>query len=370
MARKTIEVLWQLDKEEPNRQKGEKIRVAAYCRLSRQSGDKRINSLDNQLKYYTHYIRSHDEYKLVGLYYDGEISGATIDNRPGFRRLLRHCDEGLIDLVLTKSISRFSRNAKDILEVVDHLSDLGIPVIFEKENINSLERKNKFFLTALAAVSQDEIVNIAHNSMWGKNKRILSGNPIYRRQFGYEIIKAGAESFPLIHQEEAKIIEEVFKLYLEGMKIKEISKLLTDRGVKTISGHTIWSHTLIRNILENRSYIGEKITNQYNSSLSQKVEFLKDSEKDMYLIENAYPRMISNGCFDKVQKKLMEEKAKKENAEEKDSIFDKAKDMIDKAEDTFDKLKEKGQPEEIIFNESNGKSVVKDRKGKVIGRQG
>ena len=241
MARKTIEVLWQLDKEEPNRQKGEKIRVAAYCRLSRQSGDKRINSLDNQLKYYTHYIRSHDEYKLVGLYYDGEISGATIDNRPGFRRLLRHCDEGLIDLVLTKSISRFSRNAKDILEVVDHLSDLGIPVIFEKENINSLERKNKFFLTALTAVSQDEIVNIAHNSTWGKNKRILSGNPIYRRQFGYEIIKDGDESFPLIHQEESDIIKAVLNRFRfsKGCDIHIHSDLPAGSGMGTSSSLTV-----------------------------------------------------------------------------------------------------------------------------------
>jgi DNA invertase Pin-like site-specific DNA recombinase len=311
VARKSVEVLWPSAKEEPVKQNGGKIRVAAYCRLSRQSGDKRINSLENQLKYYTHYIKDNNEYKMVGLYYDGEISGATIDERPGFKRLLRHCDEGLIDLVLTKSISRFSRNAKDLLEIVDHLSNLGIPVIFEKENINSLERKNKFFLTALAAVSQDEIVNIAHNSTWGKNKRILSGSPIYRRQFGYEIIKAGDESFPLIHQEEAEIIKEVFKLFLEGVKIKEISKLLTDRGVKTISGHTVWSHTLIRNILENRSYIGEKITNQKVSALSQKATFLQESEKHMYLIENAYPKIISNECFDKAQKKLLEESTKK-----------------------------------------------------------
>jgi DNA invertase Pin-like site-specific DNA recombinase len=311
LERKTVEVLWPSVKEETVEKKSEKLKVAAYCRLSRQSDDKRINSLENQLKYYTHYIRSNDEYKLVGLYYDGETSGVTIDDRPGFKRLLRHCDEGLIDLVLTKSISRFSRNAKDLLEVVDHLSDLGIPVIFEKENINSLERKNKFFLTALAAVSQDEIVNIAHNSTWGKNKRILSGSPIYRRQFGYEIIKADDGSFPLIHQEEAEIVKEIYELFLEDMKINDIAKLLTDRGVKTVSGHTIWSHTLIRNILENKSYIGEKITNQKISALSKKATFLQDSEKDMYLIEDAYPRIISNECFDKVQKKLMEEKIKK-----------------------------------------------------------
>lgn len=311
VRKKTVEVLWPKEKEEPEKESNGKLRVAAYCRLSRQGGDKQINSLENQLKYYTHYIRSHDEYKLVGLYYDKEISGVTIDGRPGFKRLLRHCEDGLIDLVLTKSISRFSRNAKDLLEVVDHLSDLGIPIIFEKENINSMERKNKFFLTALAAVSQDEIVSIAHNSKWGKNKRILSGNPIYRRQFGYKIVKTTQGQVAVIHEEEAEVIKEVFELFLGGMKIGEILKLLTDRGVKTVSGHTIWSHTLILNILENRSYIGEKITNQYNSSLSQKVEFLKDSEKDMYLIENAYPRIISPECFEKVQDMLLEKRRKK-----------------------------------------------------------
>jgi DNA invertase Pin-like site-specific DNA recombinase len=313
VEKKTVEVLWPKEKEDTVKESVGKLRVAAYCRLSRQSGDKQINSLENQLKYYTHYIRSHDEYKLVGLYYDKDISGVTIDGRPGFKRLLRHCDEGLIDLVLTKSISRFSRNAKDLLEVVDHLSDLGIPVIFEKENISSMERKNKFFLTALAAVSQDEIVNIAHNSRWGQNKRILSGNPTYRRQFGYKIVKTTQGQVAVIHEEEAEVIKEVFELFLGGMKIGEILKLLTDRGVKTVSGHTIWSHTLILNILENRSYIGEKITNQYNSSLSQKVEFLKDCEKDMYLLENAYPRIISNEYFEKAQKKLLEQRTKRKS---------------------------------------------------------
>lgn len=310
LERKTVEVLWPSDREDREKKDG-KLRVAAYCRLSKILNEKHLDSLENQLNHYTYYLTNHENYKLMGLYYDGDISGTTINNRPGFKRLLRHCEEGLIDLVITKSISRFSRNAKDLLEVVNHLSELGIPIIFETENINTLERKNKFFLTALAGLSQEEIVSISNNKIWSNNKKFLSGKPPNRRQYGYVLSETEDGTTHIIYDEEAKVIRDIFKMFIGGMRINEITRLLTDKSVETAGGHTVWTHTLVRNLLTNRMYVGEQIINNNQYYYNRKVSFLRDIGRDIYIIENAYPRIISNEEFEKAQEILMELKVKK-----------------------------------------------------------
>lgn len=304
MATKSVEVLWPSAKEETVEKKSEKIRVAAYCRLSTVVNEKHVYSLENQLNHYTYYIANHKDYKLMGLYYDGNISGTTINDRPGFKRLLRHCNEGLIDLVITKSISRFSRNAKDLLEVVDHLSELGIPVIFEKENINTLERKNKFYLTTLAGLSQEEIISISSNVTWSKNNRAESGEPIYRRLFGYEIILTRSGRKPKILDDEAEIVREIFRLFLNGMKINQIARLLTDKSVQTRNGQTIWTHSSVKYILKNRAYIGEQVINENRSIVAQKAYFLKGIDREIYVIRNAYPPIVNSEVFEKAQEKI------------------------------------------------------------------
>lgn len=302
--------MWPSDRENSDKKDG-KLRVAAYCRLSIVINEKHLDSLENQLNHYTYYLNNHENYKLMGLYYDGDISGTTINNRPGFKRLLRHCDEGLIDLVITKSISRFSRNAKDLLEVVEHLSELGIPVIFEKENINTLERKNKFFLTALAGLSQEEVVSISNNSTWSNNKRFLSGKPPNRRQYGYVLSETKDGPTHSIYDEEAKVIRDIFKMFIGGMRINEIARALTDKSTETIGGQTVWTHTLVRNLLTNRMYVGEQIINNSLYQYNRKASFLRDAERDIYIIENAYPRIISYEEFEKAQEILIELRVKK-----------------------------------------------------------
>ncbi|HKK95708.1 MAG TPA: recombinase family protein [Anaerovoracaceae bacterium] len=311
MEKKTIEVIWSTENDKPVKPKGEKIRVAAYCRISRLKDCKKLNSLENQLKHYTHSIRVNSNYKLVGLYYDQQLSGATITERPGLRRLIRHCEEGMVELILTKSVSRFSRNSKDLLELVEFLDELGVTVIFEKENINTAIRKNKFFLTALGAVYQEEIRSTSESVSWGYQKRILEGNFKYHRQFGYEVITIDNKRTVVINEQEADIIREIYDLYLSGMKINDICVMLTNRGVESVTGKTVWPNSTINKLLKNPSYVGEKRANHRLSSFAKKVDFMRGIERDIYLIDDAYPRIISKDIFEKVQAKLSESSPRK-----------------------------------------------------------
>ena len=210
----------------------EMIRVAAYCRTST-SHDEMTKSLENQVRHYTRLIQEQKNYKLVGIYYDRGKSGMTKEKRPGFQRLLRHCEEQRIDLILTKSVSRFSRNSKDLLEIVDHLKELGIGIYFEREKINTLELKNKFFLTALAAIAQEESRTISEITKWGFEKRFEKGIPLFQQQFGYTLHKNTNGSVLTINEREATVVREVFELFNSGMTKLQIARLLIDKGIKT-----------------------------------------------------------------------------------------------------------------------------------------
>lgn len=182
-----VEVIWKPPKDnKPKESADSVIRVAAYCRTSTVD-DEMIKSLQNQIHHYTRYINSKKDFKLIGIYCDKGVSGLTKDKRPGFMRLLRHCEEGKIDLILTKSVSRFSRNSKDLLEVIHRLKELDVKVIFQKENIDTSKVKNEFYITALAAIAQEEIRTLSETTQWGYEKRFLKGIPCLKPQFGYYV---------------------------------------------------------------------------------------------------------------------------------------------------------------------------------------
>lgn len=194
----------------------EMIRVAAYCRTST-SHDEMTKSLENQVRHYTRFIREQENFKLVGIYYDRGKSGMTKEKRPGFQRLLRHCEEQKIDLILTKSVSRFSRNSKDLLEIVDHLKELGISVYFERENINTSDLKNKFFLTAIAAIAQEESRTISEITKWGFEKRFQKGIPHFQPQLGYNVIENKNVSVVTINEDEAAVVREFFRRFVKSI---------------------------------------------------------------------------------------------------------------------------------------------------------
>lgn len=311
LERKTIQVLWPKENEESVKQENDKIRVAAYCRISSLSDDSSMGSLVNQMEYYSRYILKHPDYKLVGIYYDSGISGLTIDKRPGFKRLIRHCIEQRIDMVITKSISRFSRNSKDLLETVELLKEHNVSILFEKEKIDSMKTRNKFFLTALSAVYQQESVTISEHVKWGVEKRNKMGQPIFRNQYGYRATEIdGKKTFKIV-DEEADVIRKIFELFLQGNSTGQISLALTLSKIKTPSGKEVWSNTSIRNMLSNVNYLGDRFTNKYVSLLLEKKYITNEGQENRYYIKNTHPAIIGEEIFNKVQDILESSKRQK-----------------------------------------------------------
>lgn len=314
--KKNIEVLWN-SPESDDANEDKKIRVAAYCRISPCSNDENINSLENQISHYTRYIRDNKGYSMVGVYYDKNVSGATIDKRPGLKRLLRHCEEQRIDMVITKSISRLSRNSKDLLEMVDRLSSLGITIVFEKENIDTSKTKNKFYLTALAAIYQEEIRTVSDNIKWGYEKRILKGMPMFTEIFGYDITPNTARSAVTINETEAAVIREVFELFISGVSMSRIAKMLMERGIKSKRGKEAWSASEIGRILRNQTYTGDKVTHKHVSDFISKSHKKNIGQTKQFLIEHSHQAIISKETFQKAQKILNKKRSKKSIAKQR-----------------------------------------------------
>lgn len=281
----------------------EMIRVAAYCRTST-SHDEMTKSLENQVRHYTRFIQGQENYKLIGIYYDRGKSGMTIEKRPGFQRLLRHCEEQKIDLILTKSVSRFSRNSKDLLEIVDRLKELGTTVYFEREKINTSELKNKFYLTALAAIAQEESRTISEITKWGFEKRFQRGVPHFQPQLGYQVVENKQVSIVRIIEAEAAIVREIFERFNNGMKKSDIAHMLIERGVKTTKGYDVWTNTAVHRILTNRNYTGDKLTHEKVRDYLQDGYKRNSGTEKQYLIENSHPAIISRETFNQAQSLL------------------------------------------------------------------
>lgn len=196
---------------EINRSKYQQLRVAAYCRVSTEQEEQQ-SSYQVQIAYYTDLINRKKEWSLVGIFADEGISGTQTKNRTEFKRMIRMCKNKKIDLVITKSISRFARNTVDCLEYVRQLKDLGIGVIFEKENINTLTMTSEFMIALYGSFAQAESESISKNVSWGKEKAYREGKVQfqYKHLLGY---KRGDDGEPEIVPEEAETVRLIFKLF-------------------------------------------------------------------------------------------------------------------------------------------------------------
>ncbi|MCI1693310.1 recombinase family protein [Aneurinibacillus aneurinilyticus] len=278
-----------------------KKRVCAYCRVSTDSEEQK-ESYENQLNHYTRYIQSNPDWEFVDIYADEGISGTNTKNRTEFKRMIQDAREGKIDLILTKSISRFSRNTMDLLKYVRELRSKGIAVLFEKENINTLDSAGEVFLTIFSSIAQDESRNISENSRWGIVKGFQNGKVFCNttRFLGYDKDEDGEL---IINEEEAKIVRRIYQEYLEGKSYQAIANGLEADGIKTATGNTKWWDSTITGILTNEKY--------YGALLQQKtitVDFLTHKrvknigqERQFFIEENHEP-IISKEIFDKVQK--------------------------------------------------------------------
>jgi DNA invertase Pin-like site-specific DNA recombinase len=263
--------------------------------------DHLLHSLSAQISYYSAYIQKHPGWEYAGVYADNGISGTGKKNRPEFQRLLADCDAGRIDIVLTKSISRFARNTVDLLETVRHLRELGIAVQFEEQNINTLSSDGELILTILASVAQAESRSMSENQKWSIRKRFQQGIPSKRLNvFGYQL--DGDKS--VINPDEAEAVRLIFQEYISGKSLKAIAQELTEMGVRPRKSDK-FSITTVRKTLENPCYTGDLVLQRYykeNYITHKKKE--NKGELPKYIITDDHEAIIDHETFAKAQQEM------------------------------------------------------------------
>ena len=275
-------------------------KVAAYARVSMET-ERLHHSLSAQISYYSDLIQQHPDWEYVGVYADDGISGTRAESRTEFNRLLADCDTGKIDIVLTKSISRFARNTVDLLETVRHLKELGISVRFEKERIDSLTEDGELMLTLLASFAQEESRSISDNVKWGIRKRMQNGIPNgHFRIYGYRW--EGDEL--VIVPEEAEIVKRIFQNFLDGKSRLETERELAAEGITTRDGCR-WVDSNIKVVLTNVTYTGNLLLQkEFISDPISKQRKKNRGELPQYYVEDTHPAIIDKATFDFVQEEM------------------------------------------------------------------
>ena len=287
-----------------------KKRVAAYCRVSTDS-EEQLNSYEAQKSYYTQKIADSPDWEMAGIYADEGISGTSMKKRTEFKKMITACKRGHIDLIITKSLSRFARNTVDCLETVRLLKANGIGVYFEKENINTLTESSEFLITLFSGFAQAESESLSKNVAWGWRKSAEAGNVYfqYKRMLGY---RKGTDGQPEIVPEEAEIIRRIYRRYLAGCSLGQIKQELEQDNIPTAQKVERWSSAVIHNILTNEKYMGDALLQKtyITDCITKKVK-KNMGERPMYYVENNHPAIISREMFDQVQKEMTRRSSKR-----------------------------------------------------------
>jgi len=232
-------------------------RVAAYARVSTEQ-EEQANSYEAQIDYYTKHIKAKAEWDFAGIYTDEGISATSTKKRDGFNRMIADALAGKIDLILTKSVSRFARNTVDTLTTVRRLKDKGIEVYFEKENIFTMDSKGELLITIMSSLAQEESRSISENVTWGKRKSFQDGKLImpYKSFLGYT---KGLDDKPIIVPEEAAIVRRIYRLFMEGKTVNTIARILTKERIPTPRNKSRWYGSTVKSILTNEKYKGDAL---------------------------------------------------------------------------------------------------------------
>jgi DNA invertase Pin-like site-specific DNA recombinase len=280
--------------------KNRQMRVASYSRVSTDF-EEQLTSFHAQKSYYTDLIMRTPQWTLAGTYADEGISGASAEKRPEFMKMVRHCKKGKIDLIITKSISRFARNTLDSIGYVRKLKAMGVGVIFEKENINTLEENSEVVLTILASLAQEELNSLSLNVKMGKRMAMQEGKVFFQYEKCYAY-KKGADGQPEVISEEAEIIRRIYTSYLAGESIGAIAKSLCADNIKSHSKSGEWTESTLRGILQNERYCGDVLLQKtyVTDPISKKVK-KNNGELPKILIKNNHPAIVSREIYDRVQ---------------------------------------------------------------------
>ena len=275
-------------------------RVAAYCRVSTDTKDQ-IESYKSQVDYYTNLINNNSDWNLVGIYADEATTGTTINKRANFIRLIKDCQSGNIDMIITKSISRFARNTLDTLKYVRLLKENNVGVVFEEENIDTLTMDGELLLTILSSVAQQEVENTSAHVKKGLKMKMERGELVgFQGCLGYDYDPITKKI--IVNKEEAKIVRYIFKRYLEGNGGSVIARDLENQGILTPRGKKKWSDTTILGVIKNEKYIGDIVMGKtFTVDPITKRRLANFGEFDKYHIENHHEAIISKEDFDKAQ---------------------------------------------------------------------
>ena len=270
-------------------------RVAAYARVS--SGkDAMLHSLSAQVNYYSKLIQSHSGWEYVGMYADEALTG-TKESRENFQRLLADCRSGKIDMVITKSISRFARNTVTLLETVRELKSLEVDVYFEEQNIHSVNSDGELMLTILASYAQEESLSASENQKWRVRQNFQYGKPWRGYMMGY---RYDGEKYVIV-PEEAETVRTIFKDYLDGKGVVAIMKRLNEEGILTQQGYT-WHQSAVRRILRNYAYTGNLLLQtKFRENHLTKRTLVNRGELPQYHAENTHEPIIDIGTYNLVQ---------------------------------------------------------------------
>jgi len=280
-----------------------KKRVAAYARVSTDLAEQ-LTSYEAQVDYYTKYIQSKENWEFVEVYTDEGITATNTKKRDGFNRMIEDALSGKIDLILTKSVSRFARNTVDSLQTVRALKEKGVEIYFEKENIYTLDSKGELLITIMSSLAQEESRSISENVTWGQRKRMADGKVSlpYKRFLGYE---KGEGGIPQIVESEAEVIRQIYAMFLGGRTYREIAAGLTEQGVLTPGGKEVWSVSTVRSILKNEKYAGNAILQKkFTVDFLTKKQKVNEGEVPQYIIEGSHPAIVPVSTFELVQDEI------------------------------------------------------------------
>ena len=277
-----------------------KRRVAGYARVSTDMEDQQT-SYAAQCDYYTNYIQSREDWEFVKLYSDEGISATSTRHRSGFNRMVEDALAGRIDLIITKSVSRFARNTVDSLSTIRKLKENGCECYFEKENIWTFDSKGELLITIMSSLAQEESRSISENCTWGMRKRFADGKVSvpFGRFLGYD---RGEDGNLVINEGQAETVRKIYGLFLHGHSPYKIAKILTEEGIPTPGGKKVWGKAVVESILTNEKYKGDALLQKvYTVDFLSKKKKVNEGEVPQYYVEGNHPAIIEPYVFDSVQ---------------------------------------------------------------------
>ena len=289
------------------------MRVAAYCRVSTDDEDQ-LNSYQAQIAYYTDAIAKRPNSTFAGIYADEGITGTSTKKRKDFLRLMRDCERGKVDYILTKSISRFARNTVDSLSWVRKLRAMGIGVYFEEQAIDSLKAENETLIGLFSVIAQSESENIGANVRWGIRQSMKSGT--YCTNFSCFGYRRGDDGVPVIVPEEAETVRTIFKLFLDGKSIQMICRYLAENNIKTYTGKTEWNQRTVRDLITNEKYVGDLLLQKsYIEDTISKKTRKNNGELAKYVFSNNHTAIVDRDTFNMAQAELAGRTNKRKKSE-------------------------------------------------------